>query len=102
HPFTFFSISLSLHDALPIFPGLRAGHYLCFFGMHALTPAIMDVLGEQMAQAAGKDPVQLSPALAKLAGRERYLAMELSGQRHNIDRKSTRLNSSHQIISYAV
>lgn len=67
-----------------IVPGLRAGHYLCFFGMHVLTPAVMDVLGELIAQAAGKDPVQLSPALARLAGRERYLAMEISGQRHNI------------------
>ena len=26
-------------------PGLRAGHYLCFFGMHVLTPAVMDLLG---------------------------------------------------------
>jgi UTP--glucose-1-phosphate uridylyltransferase len=67
-----------------IVPGLRAGHYLCFFGMHVLTPAVMDVLGELIAQAAGKDPVQLSPALARLAGRERYLAMEIAGQRHNI------------------
>ncbi len=24
--------------------GLRAGHYLCFFGMHVLTPAVMDFL----------------------------------------------------------
>jgi UTP--glucose-1-phosphate uridylyltransferase len=67
-----------------IVPGLRAGHYLCFFGMHVLTPAVMDILGELIAQAAGNNPVQLSPALAKLAGRERYLAMELSGHRHNI------------------
>src|SRR5207248_9527913 len=65
-------------------PGLRAGHSLCFFGMHVLTPMVMDILGELIAQAAGRDPVQLSPALARLAGRERYLAMELSGQRHNI------------------
>src|SRR5690349_14918116 len=64
--------------------GLRAGHYLCFFGMHVLTPAVMEILAELIAQSAGKDPVQLSPALARLAGRERYLAMELSGQRHNI------------------
>ena len=67
-----------------IVPGLRAGHYLCFFGMHVLTPAVMDILGELIAQAAGNNLVQLSPALAKLAGRERYLAMELSGHRHNI------------------
>ena len=29
-----------------IVPGLRAGHYLCFFGMHVLTPAVMELLGE--------------------------------------------------------
>jgi UTP--glucose-1-phosphate uridylyltransferase len=68
-----------------IVPGLRAGHYLCFFGMHVLTPAVMDILGEQVKQAKGRgEPVQLSPALARLAGRERYLAIELAGQRHNI------------------
>jgi UTP--glucose-1-phosphate uridylyltransferase len=26
-----------------IVPGLRAGHYLCFFGMHAFTPAVFGV-----------------------------------------------------------
>src|SRR6185312_5135285 len=31
-----------------IVPGLRAGHYLCFFGMHVLTPAVMDLLGEEL------------------------------------------------------
>jgi UTP--glucose-1-phosphate uridylyltransferase len=67
-----------------IVPGLRSGHYLCFFGMHVLTPAVMEILGELIAQSTGNEPVQLSPALARLAGRERYLAMELSGHRHNI------------------
>jgi len=28
-----------------IVPGLRSGHYFCFFGLHALTPAVMDILG---------------------------------------------------------
>ena len=28
-----------------VVPGLRAGHYLCFFGMHVLTPTVMDFLG---------------------------------------------------------
>ena len=36
-----------------IVPGLRAGHYLCFFGMHVLTPAVMDILGKQLAAAQG-------------------------------------------------
>ena len=66
-------------------PGLRAGHYLCFFGMHVLTPAVMDLLGEAIAAAAeGDGPVQLSPALARLPGRERYLALEVHGRRFNI------------------
>src|SRR5512139_690379 len=56
-----------------IVPGLRAGHYLCFFGMHVLTPGIMDILGEAVTAAGTKGGVQLSPALAQLAGRERYL-----------------------------
>jgi UTP--glucose-1-phosphate uridylyltransferase len=32
-------------------------------------------------------PIQLSPALAKLAGRERYLALEVEGLRYNIGLK---------------
>jgi UTP--glucose-1-phosphate uridylyltransferase len=66
-----------------IVPGLRAGHYLCFFGMHVLTPAIMELLGEELA-AAGERSAHLTPALAKLAKRERFLATELSGRRYDI------------------
>jgi UTP--glucose-1-phosphate uridylyltransferase len=46
--------------------GLRAGHYLCLFGMHVLTPAVMDLLGQSVvaASAAGnREPIMLSPAL---------------------------------------
>src|ERR1044072_6532452 len=28
-----------------VIPGVRAGYYLCFFGMHVLTPAVMNILG---------------------------------------------------------
>ena len=35
-----------------VVPGLRAGHYLCLFGMHVLTPCVMDLLGEAIAAAA--------------------------------------------------
>jgi UTP--glucose-1-phosphate uridylyltransferase len=66
-----------------IVPGLRAGHYLCFFGMHVLTPAVMDLLAE-LVPAAGDTPLQLSSALAKLSDREKYLALEVAGVRHNI------------------
>jgi UTP--glucose-1-phosphate uridylyltransferase len=66
-------------------PGLRAGHYLCFFGIHAFTPTVLDVLAEMAEQAGAADgPLQLSPALARLAGRERYLALEVQGRRYNI------------------
>lgn len=67
-----------------IIPGLRAGHYLCFFGMHVLTPAVMDLLGELLTAGRG---VHLSTALAKLAKRERYLAAELRGRRYDIGAK---------------
>jgi UTP--glucose-1-phosphate uridylyltransferase len=66
-----------------IVPGLRAGHYLCFFGIHVLTPTVMDLL-HAAAQAAGEEPIALSPVLAELAGRERYLALEVQGRRYNI------------------
>ncbi len=64
-------------------PGVRAGFYLCFFGIHALTPLVMDILAEQAGQNR-KGPLDLSSALAELARRERYLALEVAGQRYNI------------------
>jgi UTP--glucose-1-phosphate uridylyltransferase len=66
-----------------IVPGLRAGHYLCFFGMHVLVPGVMDLLEEEISRASGR-PVPLSAALARLAGRGKYLASELSGRRYDI------------------
>jgi UTP--glucose-1-phosphate uridylyltransferase len=65
-----------------IVPGLRIGYYLCFFGMHVLTPKVMDLLAH-FADTSG-NPVQLSSALAELVGRERYLAAELQGRRYDI------------------
>ncbi len=66
-----------------IVPGLRAGHYLCFFGMHVLTPAVMELLGEELKAGASRN-VHLTTALGKLAQRERYLACELQGRRYDI------------------
>jgi UTP--glucose-1-phosphate uridylyltransferase len=63
-----------------IVPGLRAGHYLCFFGMHVLTPTVFELL--ENGGDAGRR--QLSSALGKLAGRERYLAFETQGNRYNL------------------
>ncbi len=63
-------------------PGLRAGHYLCFFGMHVLTPAIMVVLAESLEQE-GRGG-NLSQGLAALARRERCLALERSWFRYDV------------------
>jgi len=67
-----------------IVPGLRAGFYLCFFGMHVLTATVMDVLAEMVRDAKGAERVHLTSALAKTAARERYLACELQGRRYDI------------------
>ncbi|MCC7375636.1 MAG: hypothetical protein IT581_13345 [Verrucomicrobiales bacterium] len=63
-------------------PGLRSGHYLCFFGMHVLTPSVMDILATTARESLGT--LQLSPALATLAGQERYLAYEARGRRYDM------------------
>ena len=58
-------------------PGIRAGYYLCFFGIHVLTPAVMELLE--------RDPQgTLSGALAELARHEQYLALEDDGRRYDL------------------
>jgi UTP--glucose-1-phosphate uridylyltransferase len=66
-----------------IVPGLRSGQYLCFFGMHVLTPTIFDVLSAMLSDPA-KTRVSLSAALAELAQREQYLAMVQNGRRYDV------------------
>ena len=65
-----------------VIPGLRAAHYLCFFGMHVLTPSLMDLLGREVADSGGTVP--LSTSLGALARRERYLAFETAGRRYDL------------------
>jgi UTP--glucose-1-phosphate uridylyltransferase len=66
-------------------PGLRAGHYLCFFGMHVLTPMVFSLLGDLVRRDAREGgSIQLTTALNTLAARERYLALEAKGTRHNL------------------
>lgn len=60
-------------------PGLRAGHYLCFVGMHVLTPGVIRLLRSIHAQRP-----TLSDALALLPRSERYLALESSETRYNV------------------
>ena len=58
-----------------VVPGQRAGQYLCFFGMHVLTPCVMELLD-------GADTH--SGALAQLPRKERYLALEMAGRRYDL------------------
>jgi len=66
-----------------VVPGLRAGRYLCFFGMHVLMPTVFGLLGQVMA-AAAEGVFDLSGSLSRLAARERYLALEVDGRRYDI------------------
>lgn len=76
-----------------IVPGQRAGTYLCFFGMHVLTPTIFEILAELIAAArrAQEDGTELTnvnitlaAALAILAEREQYLALEQHDSRYDV------------------
>jgi UTP--glucose-1-phosphate uridylyltransferase len=77
--------------------GQRHGFYLCFFGMHVLTPTIMELLENAVAaarsgaasggtatSAGGAARVNLSDSLRQLISREKYLACQIHGQRYNI------------------
>lgn len=66
-----------------IIPGLRAGHYLCFFGMHVLSPAIMGILAKNL-KAANGNKIGLTDALNELAQKEQYLALEKNDWRFDI------------------
>ena len=68
-----------------IIPGLRQGTYLALFGTHALTPQVFDVLHEQQRQLKAGDKLGLTEALAVLAAREKYLALEVDGQRIDLE-----------------
>jgi UTP--glucose-1-phosphate uridylyltransferase len=73
-----------------IIPGLRAGHYLCYFGMHVLTPGVMEILAQQIARVQrNTDQLQpggitLAETLGELARREQYLALEQHATRYDV------------------
>jgi UTP--glucose-1-phosphate uridylyltransferase len=66
-----------------IVAGLRSGCYLCYFGMHVLTPLVMQLLEQLLHEQTDQRPLPLSAALQRLAERERYLALQVRGQRYN-------------------
>lgn len=71
-----------------IVSGLRAGHYLAFFGMHVLTPGFLGLL-EQQVESGGA----VSAALDALAARERYLAWQVTAQRYDLGPQYGLLNA---------
>jgi UTP--glucose-1-phosphate uridylyltransferase len=80
-------------------PGLRAGHYLCFFGMHVLTPAVMDFLGQELKASKGSR-TDLSGALNKLARAEQYLALEINDLRYDMGEKYGLLKAQLALALY--
>lgn len=64
--------------------GLRAGYFLCFFGIHVLTPAVMDILDRQVNAASDHRLPTISGALHELAQKEKYLALEMRDLRYNL------------------
>lgn len=70
-----------------IVAGQRAGHYLCLFGMHVLTPDVFEILEQAISATPEGQSINLSSALHQLAQAQRYLASELNGVRYNIGEK---------------
>jgi len=68
-------------------PGLRHGYYLCFFGMHVLTPMIFDLLEDYHQQASEASGYLLTPALQDLIAKDKYLALEVKGRRYDLGKK---------------
>lgn len=65
--------------------GLRQGTYLALFGTHALTPQVFGVLREQERRLGVGEKLGLTEALALLAAKEKYLALEVEGQRIDLE-----------------
>src|SRR5439155_26935208 len=93
---------LSLHDALPI-----SLHRCAGFGIFpGAVPDVGDGVAGERAQLLGQAIVPLPGAARREEGADGLAATEFwhAAEAHDaiLDRKSTRLNSSHVAISYAV
>jgi UTP--glucose-1-phosphate uridylyltransferase len=75
-----------------IVPGLRTGYYFCFFGIHVLSPAVMDILDE-FKKTNNTNLATISNALQELAQKEKYLALEMNDYRYNVGVKYGLLNA---------
>jgi UTP--glucose-1-phosphate uridylyltransferase len=72
-------------------PGLRMGYYLCFFGMHVLTPSVFPLL--EKAATTSPNNILLTPALQQLAEMEKYLALEVKGKRYDLSKRNGLLSA---------
>ena len=52
--------------------------------MHSLTAGVMEHLESEIARLGEGESLGLTPTLAHVAGSEKYLAVELAGQRFNL------------------
>jgi UTP--glucose-1-phosphate uridylyltransferase len=65
--------------------GVSPGFFLCFFGLQVLTPAIFDVLEENIRNNKRENgEIQLTTAQAELAGREGAIGIEVNGRRFDM------------------
>ena len=78
--------SLSVAELELLTPGMRVGYYLCFFGMHVFTSDIFAILEKHMAD--NSSNILLTPALQELAQTNKYLALEIKGNRYDLSRKN--------------
>ncbi len=67
-------------------PGLRAGYYLCFFGMHVFKPSVFDILKEQI-DSRKINNVLLTTALEEMTKTDKYLALEMKGNRYDTSKR---------------
>jgi UTP--glucose-1-phosphate uridylyltransferase len=68
-------------------PGLRSGYYLCFFGMHIFKPNVFDLLSKAIDSPETCKNVMLTPVIQQLAESDKYLAMEMKGNRYDTSKK---------------
>lgn len=63
--------------------GMRAGYYLCFYGMHVLAPAFLNIL-QTKADLSPDQPLGISESLNELAQKSKYLALEQNDPRYDV------------------
>jgi UTP--glucose-1-phosphate uridylyltransferase len=68
-------------------PGLKAGYYLCFFGMHVFKPYIFELLDKQVKETKEPNNIMLTPCQQNLASSDKYLALEIKGSRYDTSKK---------------